>query len=103
MDMKGKILVSLIASIALSTGAQVVLADEDHDEPKIVGIPLATAVAVGIVGATIIAVAVDDDEVDAGDAGDPGDGSGVPTPPPTTTTPTTTPATTVSTTSTTGT
>ena len=101
MDMKGKILVSLLASIALGTGAQVVLANEDHSQPKIAGVPLATAVAVGIVGATIIAVAVDDDEVDVSDPGvDPDD----PTPPgTTTTTPTTTPTTTATTTSTTGT
>lgn len=78
--MKSKIIVSLLASVVLGASAPLVLAQEET--PTIAGVPVTTAIAVGIVGATIIGAAVDDDDNDGEDPTTPPDT----TPPPTTTT-----------------
>lgn len=58
--MKTNIIVSLITSAVLGASAPLVFAQEEV--PTIGGVPVTTAVAVGIVGATIIGAAVDDDD-----------------------------------------
>lgn len=59
--MKVKVIVSLLASALLGFSAPLVLAQED-DVPTIGGVSVTTAVAVGIVGATIIGASLDDDD-----------------------------------------
>ena len=97
-DMKGKIIVSFLTSAMLCASAPLVLAqsqEEDDDVPTIAGVPVTTAVAVGIVGATIIGAAVDNDDNQEDPVAPP-----VETTPPSTTTPATTTTTTTTTTST---
>lgn len=93
--MKAKNTFSLFIGTVLAVSAGSVLAQDD-EIPMIAGVPVTTAVAVGIVGATIIGAAIDDDD-NEDDAVSP--------PPETTpeTPPVTTPMTTPSTTSTTST